>query len=163
MILFEVLLSSKLYVILMRSSLMVSFVGLGAPTTIWQLSGAKNIVKAIVKREGNDFKGWLLGDSGYAQREIMMLPLLDEKLTTKQKRYDEAHKKCSYTVERAIAVLKSRFRCLCKKTGGAIMYHESIDCDIIMSNIVFHNYCRDRNIEYGVDNDVKEIIRREVK
>ena len=84
MILFEVLLSSKLYVILMRSSLMVSFVGLGAPTTIWQLSGAKNIVKAIVKREGNDFKGWLLGDSGYAQREIMMVPLLDEKLTTKQ-------------------------------------------------------------------------------
>ena len=43
------------------------------------------------------------------------------------------------------------------------MYHESIDCDIIMSNIVFHNYCRDRNIEYGVDNDVKEIIKREVK
>ena len=46
-----------------------------------------------MKREGNDFKGWLLGDSGYAQREIMMVPLLDEKLTTKQKRYDEAHKK----------------------------------------------------------------------
>ena len=46
-----------------------------------------------MKREGNDFKGLLLGDSGYAQREIMMVPLLDEKLTTKQRRYNAAHKK----------------------------------------------------------------------
>ena len=45
-----------------------------------------------MKREGNDFKGWLLGDYGYAQREIMMVPLLDEELTPKQKRYNEAHK-----------------------------------------------------------------------
>ena len=43
------------------------------------------------------------------------------------------------------------------------MYHESIDCDIIVSNIVLHNYCRDRNLEYSVDDDVKETIRREVK
>ena len=82
-------------------------------STIWQLSGAKNIFEAIVKREGRNFKGWLLGDSGYAQREIMMVPLLDEELTPKQKRYNGAHKKCRCTVERAIGVLKSRFRCQC--------------------------------------------------
>ena len=146
MILFEVLLSSKLST---------------HDSTIWQLSGAKNVIEAIVKKEGNDFKGWLLGDSGYAQREIMMVPLLDEELTPKQKRYNEAHKKCRCTVERAIGVLKSRFRCLCKKTGGAIMYHESIACDIIVSCIVLHNYYRDRNLGYSVDDDVKEMIRRE--
>ena len=61
-------------------------------STIWQLSGTQNVIEAIVKREENDFKGWLLGDSGYAQREIMMVPLLDEELTPKQKRYNEAHK-----------------------------------------------------------------------
>ena len=79
-----------------------------------------------MKREENYFKSWLLADSGYAQREKMMVPLLDEELTPKQRRYNEAHKKCRCTVERAIGVWKSRFRCLCKKTGGAIMYHESI-------------------------------------
>ena len=97
-----------------------------------------------------------------------MVPLLDEELTPKQKRYNEAHKKCRCTVERAIGVLKSRF--FCKKTGGAIMYHESIACNIIVSCIVLHNYCQDRNLEYSVDDDddddddddeVKKMIRRE--
>ena len=117
-------------------------------TTIWLLSGAKNIVEAISKRERLDFKGWLLGDSGYAQREI---PLLDEDLTPKQKRYNEALKKCKCTVE--------RLRCLCKKTGGAIMYHEREACDIIVSCILLHNYCRDRNLEYSVEDDVEDDVK----
>ena len=37
----------------------------------------------------------------------------------------------------------------------------NIACDIIVSCIVLHNYCRDRNHEYSVDDDVKEILRRE--
>ena len=38
------------------------------------------------------FKCRLLGDSDYAQRKIIMVPLLDKELTPKQKRYNVAHK-----------------------------------------------------------------------
>ena len=41
------------------------------------------------------------------------------------------------------------------------MYHESIACDIFVSCMVLHNYCRDRNLEFSVDDDVKEMIRKE--
>ena len=58
----------------------------------------------------------------------MMVPLLDEK----QRSYNKAHKKCRCSIERAIRVLKSRFRCLCKKT-----------------------------IDYTVDGDVAAMIEKE--
>ena len=41
------------------------------------------------------------------------------------------------------------------------MYHERTACDIIMSCIVLHNYCRDRNLEYSVEDDVKEMLGME--
>lgn len=78
----------------------------------------KSIIEEYTNRRGNDFKGWLLGDCGYLQREILMVPLLSDELTAKEKRYNSTHKKCRCCVERAIGVLKSRFRCLCKKTGA---------------------------------------------
>ena len=81
-------------------------------SSIWQLSGVKTMIESFVESQGPHYKGWLLGDSGYPQREIMMVPLLDEK----QRSYNKAHKKCRCSIERAIGVLKSRFRCLCKKT-----------------------------------------------
>ena len=132
-------------------------------STIWQLSGVKSTIEDYVKRKGANYKGWLLGDSGYAQREIMMVPLLDAdcELTAQEKRYNEAHKKCRCTVERAIGVLKSRFRCLCRNTGGGIQYKESTACNIIVSCFVLHNYCRSRNIDYDIDPDVAEMMRQE--
>ena len=30
-----------------------------------------------------------------------------------------------------------------------------------MSCLVLHNYCRDRNLEYNVEDDVKEMLRKE--
>ena len=39
------------------------------------------------------------------------------------------------------------------------MYHERTACDIIMSCIVLHNYCRD--LEYSVKDVVKEMLRKE--
>ena len=130
-------------------------------STIWQLSAVKTIIEDFVKSQGPNYKGWLLGDSGYAQREILMVPLLEETLSPKEKRYNEAHKKCRCAIERAIGVLKSRFRCLCKKTGGGILYQEGTACNIIVSCMVLHNYCRSRNMDYPIDPDVAEMIRKE--
>ena len=68
-----------------------------------------------------------------------------------------AHKKCRCTVERAIGVLKSMFRWLCKKTGGAILYQEDTACNIIVSCMVLHNYCISRNMDYPVDTDIADM------
>lgn len=92
-----------------------------------------------------------------------MVPLLSDELTAKEKRYNSTHKKCRCCVERAIGVLKSRFRCLCKKTGGGIQHGELQACKIIMSCIVLHNYCRTRNLEFPLDSDVAEMIQQENK
>ena len=64
----------------------------------------------------------------------MMVPLLDGdcELIAQEKRYNEAHKKCRCTVERAIGFLKSRFRCLCRKTDGGKQYKESTACNMIV-------------------------------
>ena len=130
-------------------------------STIWKLSGVKTLIEDFVESQGPNYKGWLLGDSGYGQREIMMVPLLEEDLSPKEKRYNVAHKKCRCTVEMAIGVLKSRFRCLCKKTGGAILYQEDTACNIIVSCMVLHNYCRSRNMNYPVDTDIADMMRKE--
>ena len=73
-------------------------------STIWQLSGVKTVIESFVESQGPHYKGWLLGDSGYPQREIMMVPLLDENLTSQQRSYNKAHKKCRCSIERAIGV-----------------------------------------------------------
>ena len=64
-------------------------------STIWKLSGVnfKTLIEDFVESQGPNYKGWLLGDSGYGQREIMMVPLLEEDHSPKEKRYNVAHKK----------------------------------------------------------------------
>ena len=93
----------------------------------------------------------------------MMVPLLEDTLTAKEKLYNATHKKCRCTIERTIGVLKSRFRCLCRKTGGGLQYQEEIACKIILSCIVLHNYCRDRNLDYNIDPDISESMRKEAQ
>ena len=48
-----------------------------------------------------------------------------------------------------------------QKDRWGVQYQEKVACKIIMSCMVLHNYCRDRNLDYGVDADVAEMMRRE--
>ena len=77
------------------------------------------------------YKGWLLGDAGYAQTESMMVIFL-ECDTPAQDRYNISYKKTRNMVENSIGVLKSRFRCLFKVSGGCIMFDPSSVCEIIV-------------------------------
>ena len=131
-------------------------------STIWEHSGVKRKIEDYIVQKGSNYKGWFIGDSGYAQRETMMVPLSNPQ-TDQEKRYYEAHKKCRCSVERTIGVLKSRFRCLCRKTGGGIQYHEKTACNIIVSCMVLYNYCRSRNMDFPVDQEVAEMIEKENK
>ena len=63
-------------------------------------------------------------------------------------------------MERSIGVLKSRFRCLCKQSGGAIQFDVDIVCSIIGACAVLHNYFRFRNIPLEVAADIEADITR---
>ena len=73
-----------------------------------------------------------------------MVPFVDCE-TPAQERHNVSHKRTRNKVERSIGVLKSRFRCLCKECGGSILFDKTSACEIIVSCIVLHNYCMDRN------------------
>ena len=74
--------------------------------------------------------------------------------TPGEEKFNRAHKKSRCSVERAIGVWKSRFRCLCKQSGGAIQFEVDMACSIIAATAVLNNYCRDSNIHQSVDDDV---------
>ena len=74
--------------------------------------------------------------------------------TPAKERYKISHKRTRNKVERSIAALKSRFRCLCKESGGSTMFDETSACEIIVSCIVLHNYCMNRNFPRTVATDV---------
>lgn len=61
--------------------------------------------------EQSEFKGRLLGDSGYACTHYLFTPILNPR-TQKEEAYNRAHIRTRNTVERCFGVWKQRFRCL---------------------------------------------------
>lgn len=61
--------------------------------------------------EQSEFKGRLLGDSGYACTPYLFTPVLNPR-TQKEEAYNWAHIRTRNTVERCFGVWKQRFRCL---------------------------------------------------
>ena len=55
--------------------------------------------------------GTLLGDSGYANSDFLVTPILNPR-TQQEGRYNKAHRKTRRLIECAFGVLKQRFRCL---------------------------------------------------
>jgi hypothetical protein len=87
----------------------------------------------------------------------MMIPLAEPQ-SAKEVAYNGSHKKCRGTIERAIGVLKSRFRCLCKQNGGSLQFDVRMCCNIIAACTVLHNYCRERNFPFEIAAEVAAII-----
>nr|XP_013189671.1 unnamed protein product [Amyelois transitella] len=77
----------------------------------------------------------LLGDSGYAQREYMMTPIMDAAAGSPEEHYTKMH----VTVERTIGVLKNRWRCLLEHR--VLHYHPDVAVKIINACCVLHNMC----------------------
>jgi len=58
--------------------------------------------------------GHLIGDSGYPQSKFLYTPKLNPS-TAAENKYNKSHIKTKNVIERVNGVLKSRFRCLCRK------------------------------------------------
>ena len=87
----------------------------------------------------------------------MMIPYADPTSPAE----NEFNKKCRCSVERAIGVWKSRFRCLCKQSDRTIQFYVETCCTIIAATAVLHNYCKDRNMYTVIDPHVQKGIVEE--
>ena len=139
----------------------IKYPGSVTDKTIWSMCGLKEKLVNFFGSRGSNYRGYFIGDSGYNQRAEMMIPILDP-VGKAVIAYYKAHKKCRCGEERSIGVLKSRFRCHCKQSGGAILFDVDIVCSIIGACAVLHNlnYCRFRNIPFEVAADIEADITR---
>ena len=115
-------------------------------STIYNMSSVKTVIEDLPQ------SGWLIGDSGYPQRERLLMTPFSSKivLSDKQKKYQKSQLRARNSVERTIGILKSRFRCLDHKSRGALPFDPEKSAVVIACCIILHNYCRRRNIEITV-------------
>ena len=124
--------------------------------TIYDHCAFREEFELFLASKPGDYQGWLIGDSGYSQREGMMIPFLEPDCNMKVR-----YKKSRCVIERAFGTLKSRFRCLCKESGGALMFEPDVAYAVIVSCMVLHIYCIERNFPMEISDHVKESMARE--
>lgn len=82
---------------------------------------------------------WLIGDSGYPLQPFLMTPFIGAAENTPESRYNAAHIRARNVVERAIGVLKMRFRCLLKERVAR--YDPTFVSMLVTACSVLHNMC----------------------
>lgn len=85
-------------------------------------------------------KLFCLGDSGYALRPWMMVPILNAAEGSPEESYTKALTKTRNIVERAIGVLKQVFRCLLGHR--TLHYHPTAAGRIVYACCTLHNMFR---------------------
>uniref|UniRef100_A0A671XWZ4 Putative nuclease HARBI1 n=1 Tax=Sparus aurata TaxID=8175 RepID=A0A671XWZ4_SPAAU len=97
--------------------------------------------------QNNRPDGILLGDSAYPLLPWLMTPFLAA-TTSAQARFNTAHCKTRYAIERLNGVLKRRFACL-----NYLRVEPQGACNIILACIVLHNIATRRNVPLRDDAD----------
>lgn len=113
---------------------------------IWNNSSLK-----LIFDNGTILDGWLLGDSAYPLRPWLLTPVLNP-ITPSENRYNSVHVNTRNTIERAIGVFKSRFRCI-DFSGGTLIYTPKKACRIAVAVAVLHSLCVDNNVPLPDRND----------
>lgn len=79
---------------------------------IWRHSAIQTYMQQL---QGNGESCWLLGDSGYPLQPYLMTPIANAAPNTPEANYNAAHSSARNVIERAIGLLKMRFRCVLKE------------------------------------------------
>lgn len=132
---------------------------------IWRAS----LVNATLRRTCDEMRqGWryyMLGDNGYPLQPWLLKPY-DSPNTPSAKFYNKHHRKLRSLVERAIGLLKSRFRCLLLERklrydplmAGYIIY----SCTVLLNFLIGNNYPMDDIEPIFEDYDVEDFDEAEI-
>ncbi|RUM30001.1 MAG: hypothetical protein DSY42_05315 [Aquifex sp.] len=104
--------------------------------------------------ESGAYRGFLLGDSGYACQPYLMTPCLNP-ATNKERRYNLAHARTRNSIERAFGIWKRRFAILSCKTRTNLRTANNI----IVACAVLHNIA----IESKLNLEEEEIPLQELQ
>ncbi|XP_029348450.1 putative nuclease HARBI1 [Acyrthosiphon pisum] len=117
---------------------------------IWKMSLVRNHLSNTYRRDHE----WLLGDSGYPLEPWLLTPFNNPGDGSPESRFNVKFTSARSVVERAIGMLKGRWRCLCKQR--MLHYKPTIASKIINACAVFHNICIDNFDAVGEDEEYDE-------
>lgn len=113
---------------------------------IWRASLVNTFLRNICDTLGSRWVYFMLADNGYPLQPWLLKPY-ETPTTPAQKSYNKYHKKLRSLVERAIGLLKARFRCLLLERK--LRYDPLMAGYIIYSCSTLHNFLINKN--YPVD------------
>ncbi|KAG4072230.1 hypothetical protein HA402_005952 [Bradysia odoriphaga] len=118
---------------------------------IWRASLVNSTLRTMCNASGSDWRYFMLADNGYPLQPWLLKPY-ETPNTTAAKQYNQRHRQLRSLVERAIGLLKARFRCLLSERK--LRYDTLMSGYIIYACTVIHNFLIARN--YSV-NDIEPI------
>lgn len=137
----------------------MSFLGVNArypgsthDSLIWRASLINATMRRLCNEMGLDWHYYMLADNGYPLQPWLLKPY-DSANTPAKRLYNGNHRKLRSLIERAIGLLKARFRCLLGERK--LRYDPEMSGYIIYSCSVLHNYLIANN--YPVD-DIEPIF-----
>lgn len=123
---------------------------------IWRASLVNTSLRRLYNRMESEWNFFLLADNGYPLQPWLLKPY-DNPDTTAKKLYNKNHRKLRSLVERAIGLLKARFRCLLNESK--LRYDRLMAGYIIYACSTLHNFLIAKN--YPVD-DIDPIFEDEI-
>ncbi|XP_050092308.1 putative nuclease HARBI1 [Anopheles aquasalis] len=104
---------------------------------IWNISALRQKMYEDFERGG---RPRLVGDAAFPQNQIVLTPYQNAVAGSREQLYNQRHKEATRFIERAIGLLKSRFRCL---LGTKELYYVPEKATTIVNACVaLHNICR---------------------
>lgn len=122
---------------------------------IWISSLANSFLRSAADAIGSNWEYFLLGDNGYPLQPWLLKPFDSPDTWGAEIVYNIRHRKLHSLVERAIGLLKARFRCLL----GKMYYDPLMSGYIIYSCSVLHNFLIAN--DYPID-DISPIFDNEI-
>lgn len=132
------------------------YAGFTHDSLIWRASLVNTCLRRLCNRIGEDWRFFMLADNGYPLQPWLLKPY-DNPVTPAQKLYNKNHRKLRSLVERAIGLLKARFRCLLGERK--LRYDPLMSGYIIYACSTLHNFMIAKN--YPVD-DIDPIFEDEI-
>lgn len=104
---------------------------------IWRNSIIQRYLQYL--HQNGEHHTWLIGDAGYPLQPYLITPIMDAGANTPEAAFNSSLTSARNCIERAIGVLKIRFRCLLKERVAR--YEPTVVAKLVSSASMLHNLC----------------------